>query len=74
MPLLPTGLRIAVSNTLLAFSAFVMLAVLWHRVTGTVEVAPLVANVVVAFVAAIATAFAEWRTKTEFLDLARTSR
>jgi hypothetical protein len=41
---------------------------------GTVEVAPLVATVVVALVAALATAFAEWRTKTEILVPARASR
>jgi hypothetical protein len=74
MQFLPTGLRIAVANTLLAFGAFVTLAVLWQRVMGTVEVAPLVATAVVALVAALATAFAEWRTKTEILVLARASR
>ena len=71
---LPTGLRIAVANTLLAFGAFVTVAVLWQRVMGTVEVAPLVATVVVALVAAFATAFAEWRTKTEMINLGRLAR
>ena len=64
---LPTGLRIALSNTLLAFGAFVASAVLWQRFIGTLMVAPLVATMVVAAVAAGATAFAEWRTKREML-------
>jgi hypothetical protein len=41
---------------------------------GRVEVAPLVATVVVVLVAALATAFAEWRTWTGILVLVRTSR
>ena len=40
MPFLPTGLRIAVANTLLAFGAFVAVAVLWQRFAGTVSVGP----------------------------------
>lgn len=74
MQFLPTGLRIVVANTLLAFGAFVTAAVIWQRVMGTIEVTPLGATAVVAMVAAVATAFAEWRTKTEMLRVARESR
>jgi uncharacterized protein YjeT (DUF2065 family) len=74
MPFLRVGLRIAIANTLLAFGGFVTAAVVWQRVMGTMEMSPLGATVVVALVAALATAFAEWRTKTEMLDLARRPR
>ncbi len=67
MPFLPTGLRIAVANTLLAFGAFVAVAVLWQRFAGTVSVGPGAAAAVVAVIAGVATAFAEWRTKREML-------
>jgi len=67
MSFLPTGLRIALLNTLLVFGAFVAAAVLWQRVAGTVQVGPVTATLVVAAVAAIATAVAEWRTKREML-------
>jgi hypothetical protein len=71
MPFLPTGLQIALANTLLAFGAFVTVAVMWQRVMGTIEVTPAAATAVVAIVAAVATAFAEWRTKNEMLTRAR---
>jgi cbb3-type cytochrome oxidase subunit 3 len=74
MPFLPTGLGIALSNTLLAFGAFVAIAVLWQRFAGTVEVGPGVATVVVALVAGLATAFAEWRTKREMVGRAGFAR
>jgi hypothetical protein len=64
---LPTGLRIALLNTFLVFGAFVAIAVLWQRFVGTVMVGPLVATLVVAAVATVATAIAEWRTKREML-------
>lgn len=64
----PRGLGIALRNTLLAFGAFVALAVLWQRFVGTLLVGPLAATLVVAAVAATATAVAEWRTKREMLD------
>ncbi len=67
MSFLPTGLRIATANTLLMFGAFVAAAVLWQRFVGTVSVSPLVATLVVAFMAMAATAFAELRTKREML-------
>ena len=67
IPFAPTGLRIALANTLLAFGAFVAAAVLWQRFAGTIEVGPLTATLLVAVVAAGATAFAEWRTKREML-------
>lgn len=63
----PTGLRIALANTLLAFGAFTAMAVLWQRVVGTVMVGPLVASLVVAAVATIATAFADVRTRRALL-------
>ena len=63
----PTGLRIALLNTLLVFGAFVAAAVLWQRFLGTLQVGPVPATLVVAAVAALASAFAEWRTKREML-------
>lgn len=63
----PTGLRIALLNTLMVFGAFVAAAVLWQRLVGTLQVGPVVATLVVAAVAALASAVAEWRTKREML-------
>jgi len=63
----PAGLGIALRNTLLAFGGFVAAAVLWQRFVGTLQVSPLAAALVVALVAAGATAVAEWRTKREML-------
>lgn len=74
MPFVPTGLRIATFNTLLMFGAFVAAAVLWQRFVGTVSVSPVVATLVVAFMAMAATAFAELRTKQEMLTLAAVAR
>lgn len=68
----PAGLGIALRNTLLVFGGFVAAAVLWQRFAGTVLVGPLAATLVVAAVAAIATALAEWRTKWEMLGAAGT--
>lgn len=67
MSFMPTGLRIALLNTLLVFGAFVAAAVLWQRVAGTVLVGPVAATLVVAAVAVIAAAIADWRTKREML-------
>jgi hypothetical protein len=67
LPFLPTGLRIALANTLLVFGAFVAAAVMWQRLVGTVELGPVAAAIVVGLVAGVATAFAEWRTKREML-------
>jgi len=67
----PSGLAIALSSTLLVFGGFVAGAVLWQRFAGTLLVGPLAATLVVAVVAAIATAVAEWRTKREMLGAAR---
>lgn len=61
----PTGLGIALRNTLLVFGGFVALAVLWQRFVGTLLVTPLVATLVVALVATVAAALAEWRTRRE---------
>jgi hypothetical protein len=67
LPFLQTGLRIATANTLLVFGAFVAAAVLWQRFVGTVSVSPVVATLVVVFMAMAATVFAELRTKREML-------
>ena len=67
----PAGLGIALRNTLLVFGGFVAAAVLWQRFVGTLLVGPLAATLVVAAVAAAATAVAEWRTKREMLVAAR---
>ena len=64
---LPTGLRIALLNTVLLFGAFVAIAVLWQRFAGHVMVGPVMGALVVAAVSAITTAFAAWRTKREML-------
>jgi hypothetical protein len=74
MAFYPTGLQITVSNTLLAFGGFVTAAVIWQRVVGTIEVGPATAAIVIACVAAIATAFAEARTKNAMLAIARQAR
>jgi hypothetical protein len=74
MPFLPTGLRLAVQNTLLVFGGFVAAAVLWQRMAGTVHASPLAAALVVAAVAALATAIAEWRTRREMLATAGVGR
>lgn len=67
----PTGLRLALRNTLLAFGGFIALAVMWQRYAGTVLVGPLSATLVVAGVAVVASMLAEWWTKTEMLDAGR---
>lgn len=67
MPFLSVGLRIALVNTAMVFGAFVALAVLWQRLAGTVSVGPIAATLVVALIAAVATAIAEWLTKREML-------
>lgn len=69
---LPTGLRLSVANTLLVFGGFVTLAILWQRLAGSVSVSPVAATLVVAVVAALATAIAEWRTRCEMLAMAST--
>jgi len=74
MPFVPTGLRIAALNTLLVFGAFVAAAVLRQRFVGTVSVSPLVATLVVAFMAMAATVFAELRTKREMLAAGAATR
>jgi hypothetical protein len=66
----PTGVGIALRNTLLVFGGFVAAAVLWQRFAGTLLVGPLTATLVVAAVAVIATGVAEWRTKREMLGAA----
>ncbi len=63
----PTGVGISLSNTLLVFGGFVAGAVLWQRFAGTVYVRPVVATLVVATVAFVATAIADWHTKNVML-------
>jgi len=63
----PRGLGIALRNKLLAFGAFIALAVQWQSYVGTVQVGPLAGSLVVAAVAVCSTAVAEWRTKGEML-------
>jgi hypothetical protein len=66
----PTGVGLALSNTLLVFGAFIAAAVLWQRFVGTLLVGPLTATLVVAAVAAVASGRADWRTKREMLRAA----
>ena len=66
----PTGLGLALSNTLLVFGAFVAAAVLWQRFVGTLLVGPLAARLVLAAVPAGASGLADWRTKREMLRAA----
>jgi hypothetical protein len=66
----PTGLGLALGNTLLVFGGFVAVAVLWQRFVGTLLVGPLAATLVVAAVAAGASGLADWRTKREMLRAA----
>jgi hypothetical protein len=66
----PSGLGIALRNTLLVFGGFVASAVLWQRFADTLLIGPVAATLVVAAVAALATALAEWCTKREMLGAA----
>lgn len=65
------GLRLALLNTLLVFGGFVAATLLWQRFVGTLLVGPVLATLVVALVAMVATAIADWRTKREMLQAQR---
>ncbi|MBL8246355.1 MAG: permease [Rhodanobacteraceae bacterium] len=68
-PLFPDVARIALRNTLLLFGVFVLLAVLWQRLVGSVEVGPGLAASLVGLLAAAITAVVEVRTKRELLHV-----
>ncbi len=65
--LFPDVAGIALRNTLMLFGSFVLLAVLWQRLVGSVEVSPGLAAALVGLLAAIITAVVEVRTKRELL-------
>jgi hypothetical protein len=66
-PLFPVVASIALRNTLMLFGAFVLLAVLWQRVFGTLEVGPGLAATLVGVLAGVITMIIEVRTKRELL-------
>lgn len=66
-PLFPDVAGIALRNTLMLFGAFVVVAVLWQRILGSVEVSPAVAASLVGLLAALITMVVEVRTKRELL-------
>ncbi len=66
-PLFPDVAGIALRNTLMLFGAFVLLAVLWQRLVGSVEVGPGLAAALVGLLASVITAVVEVRTKRELL-------
>lgn len=70
-PIFPDVARIALRNTLVLFGGFVLAAILWQRVVGTVFVSPLVATVLIGCLAALITILVERWTK---LDLLRPVR
>jgi hypothetical protein len=61
------GVGISLRNTLLVFGGLVAGAVLWQRFAGTVCVGPVAATLVIATVAFVATAIADWHTKNVML-------
>lgn len=66
-PLFPDVAAIALRNTLMLFGAFVIVAVLWQRILGSVEVGPVYAAGLVGLLAALITMVVEVRTKRELL-------
>jgi hypothetical protein len=66
-PLFPDVAAIALRNTLMLFGAFVIVAVLWQRMLGSIEVGPALAAVLVGLLAALITMVVEVRTKRELL-------
>lgn len=66
-PLFPDVAAIALRNTLMLFGGFVLVAVLWQRIFGSIEVAAGLAAALVALLAASITVFVEMRTKLELL-------
>lgn len=66
-PLFPTVAGIALDNAMTLFGWFVVLAVLWQRLLGTIYVSPPVASVLVGLFAGIVTVLVEVRTKRALL-------
>jgi hypothetical protein len=66
-PLFPTVAGIALNNAMSLFGWFVVLAVLWQRMLGTIYVSPLAAAVLVGLFAGILTVLVEVRTKRALL-------
>jgi hypothetical protein len=66
-PLFPDVAMIALRNTLMLFGAFVVVAVLWQRILGSIEVSPAIAAGLVGLLAALITMVVEVRTKRELL-------
>jgi hypothetical protein len=66
-PLFPDVAAIALRNTMMLFGAFVVVAVLWQRILGSIEVSPAVAASLVGVLAALITMVVEVRTKRELL-------
>jgi hypothetical protein len=66
-PVFPDLARIALRNTMVLFGAFVVAAVLWQRLVGTVCVSPVLAALLVAGLAALITILIERWTKLELL-------
>lgn len=67
-PIFPVVFKIALNNGAALFGWFVALAILWHRMVGTVEVTPVVAAVLVGALAAVITVIVEVRTKRAMLQ------
>ena len=66
-PSFPTVAGIAVNNAMSLFGWFVVLAVLWQRLLGTIYVTPFAAAVLVGLFAGILTVLVEVRTKRALL-------
>lgn len=66
-PLFPTVAGIALHNAMSLFGWFVVLAVLWQRVLGTIYVTPFAAAVLIGLVAGTVTMLVEVRTKRALL-------
>lgn len=66
-PLFPDVAMIAMRNMLMLFGGFVILAVLWQRILGSIDVSPAMAAALVGLLAALITIVVEVRTKRELL-------
>lgn len=66
-PWFPDVAGIALRNTLTLFGAFIVVAVLWQRILGSIEVSPAVAAGLVGMLASLITMVVEVRTKRELL-------
>lgn len=67
-PLFPAVAGIALRNTLTVFGSFMVLAVLWQRSIGQVDVLPLLAAVLVGLLGATITSIVALRTRRELLS------